>query len=93
MWMPEPIDTDEISLPQELLALWERIAEGVHDNWARQRIAEGWRYGERRDDQLKTTPCLVPYDELPESEKEYDRSTAMQTLKLILALGYRIERA
>ena len=35
---------------------------------------------------------LVPYDELPESEKEYDRNTAIETLKLIIKLGYKITR-
>lgn len=92
MWKPEPMNMEDVTLPEELLALWEQVAKGVHDNWAQQRIREGWTWGERRDDRLKTTPCLVPYEELPDSEREYDRSTAMQTLKLILALGYRIEK-
>jgi ryanodine receptor 2 len=56
-------------------------------------MAEGWCYGLRRDEEEKTHPSLVPYDELPEPEKEYDRSTAMETLKVLLALGYRIEKA
>ena len=55
-------------------------------------ISEGWTYGEKRDDEKKTTPCLVPYDELADSEKEYDRATALSTLKLIVALGYRIKK-
>lgn len=92
MYEPKPIDTGDIVLPGELLELTEQIAENVHDVWASGRIREGWRYGPRRDDVRKTTPCLVPYGELPEREKEYDRSTAMQTLKLIIKLGYRIEK-
>ena len=92
MYKPNPVKTDGISLPQELLDLTERIAENVHENWSVGRIAEGWVYGEKRDDEKKTTPCLVPYDELPESEKEYDRVTALQTLKLIIALGYKITK-
>ena len=72
--------------------LGELLAENVHDVWALGRIREGWTYGERRDDALRQTPCLVPYDELPESEKDFDRNTAMNTIKAILALGFRIEK-
>lgn len=92
MYTPKPIDTSKITLPEELLRLTEEIAENVHENWSVGRIAEGWTYGERRDDAKKETPCLVPYDALPESEKEYDRRTALETLKLIVALGYKIEK-
>ena len=92
MYKPEPIDTGNIKLPEQLLELTEKIAENVHETWAQGRIAEGWTYGEKRDDNKKTTPCLVPYSELPDSEKEYDRVTALQTLKLIVALGYKIEK-
>ncbi len=92
MYTPDPIDTSNVELSEELLELTEKIAENVHENWSAGRIAEGWSYGERRDDAEKITPCLVPYCELPESEKEYDRVTALQTLKLIVKLGYKIEK-
>ena len=87
---PAPIDTSNIELPNELLALTELIAENVHDVWAAGRISEGWIYGEKKDMDKKTTPLLVPYNELEESEKDYDRKTAFETLKLIVKLGYRI---
>ena len=93
MYKPSPFDTSKIEFPNELIALTEQLAEQVHENWAVGRIAEGWVYGETRDDEKKTTPCLVPYSELPEREKEYDRVTALQTLKLIVAMGYKIEKA
>ena len=92
MYNPKPVDTSDISLPEELLALTERIAENVHDVWAAGRIAEGWTYGEKKDAEKKTTPLLIPYDELPESEKDYDRNTAFETLKLIVKLGYTISK-
>ncbi len=44
----------------------------------------------RRNDEAKKHPCLVPYAELPESEKEYDRRMAEETIKAIVTLGYRI---
>ncbi len=92
MYKPNPIDTSNVALPDDLLELTEKIAENVHENWSVGRIADGWTYGEQRDDAKKTTPCLVPYSQLSEIEKEYDRNTALQTLKLIVALGYKIEK-
>lgn len=89
---PKPIDTSAVELSDDLLDLTEQIAENVHEVWSVGRIAEGWTYGEKRDDKLKQTPCLIPYSDLPESEKEYDRKTALNTLKLVIALGYRIEK-
>lgn len=92
MYLPEPVDTSDIELTEDLLALTELIAANVHDVWAAGRIAEGWTYGDKRDNDAKTTPCLVPYDELPDSEKAYDRNTAMETLRLIIKLGYSIKK-
>ena len=92
MYKPNPIDTSKIELQEDLLELTEKIAENVHENWSVGRIADGWTYGETRNDEKKTTPCLVPYSKLTDSEKEYDRVTAIQTLKLIVALGYKISK-
>ena len=92
MYKPEPIDTSKITLSEDILLLREEIAKNVHDVWAAGRIKDGWTYGETRDDVKKTSPCLVPYDELSDAEKEYDRNTALETLKLIIALGYNIEK-
>ena len=93
MYTPKPIDTTNISLPEDLLNLTEKIAENVHDVWAVGRISEGWIYGEKKDAANKITPLLVPYEELAESEKDYDRNTALETLKLIVKLGYKIVKA
>ena len=90
MYTPKPIDTGDVILPDDLLALTEVIAENVHDVWAVGRLKEGWVLGEKRDDDMKTTPWLIPYDQLPESEREFDRNTAMESIKLILKLGYQI---
>lgn len=92
MYKPEPADLSNIALSDDLLELTELIAENVHDVWALGRIKDGWIYGEFRDDSKKETPCLVPYSELPESEKEYDRNTALETVKLIISKGYKIEK-
>jgi ryanodine receptor 2 len=92
-YRPAPIDTTGVILPSDLLELKERLAENAHDNWARERMAQGWTHGPRRDDDRKLHPCLVPYDDLPEDEKVHDRNAAIETLKAVLALGYRIEKA
>lgn len=91
-YIPAPLDTRDIELPKELDELIERMARNVHDVWAQGRMAEGWTYGEERDDKRKTHPCLVPYEALPDAEREYDRQTAVQTLKLILKLGFKIHK-
>jgi hypothetical protein len=90
IYQPSPIATHDVHLPSELLQLTELLAENSHDIWAQQRLAQGWCYGACRDDAQKTHPCLVPYAALPELEKDYDRRTAMETLKAIVALGYII---
>lgn len=92
MYKPKPVDTSDIELDDDLLNLRELIASNVHDVWALGRIKEGWTLGEVKDLNKKTTPLLIPYDELPESEKEYDRNTAYETLKLIIKLGYKITK-
>ncbi|MCX6901621.1 MAG: RyR domain-containing protein [Verrucomicrobia bacterium] len=89
-YQPRPISTEGMNLPSELLPLTERLAENAHDLWAAQRLSQGWTYGPQRNDTQKLHPCLVPYADLPESEKEYDRVAALGTLKAILHLGYTI---
>ena len=89
-YTPIPFDTTAIELPQELMSLAEQMAKNVHEVWSAGRMADGWTYGEKRDDVLKIHPCLVPYEELSESEKEYDRNTSIETLKFIVAKGFRI---
>ena len=92
MYIPDPVDTSNVELPDSLLELTEKIAENVHEVWSKSRIKDGWKYGEVRNDERKETPCLVPYNELPDSEKDYDRNTALETIKLIIKLGYDIRK-
>lgn len=91
-YTPHPIDTTEIVIPVELQQLAEQLAKNVHEVWAQNRLEQGWTYGNERNDELKHHPCLIPYDELSEVEKDYDRDTAMETIKLILKLGYKITK-
>ena len=91
-YTPAPIDTSDIILPEDLTSLVELLAKNVHEVWAQTRIAQGWSYGEERDDVSLRHPCIIPYEDLPEIEKVYDRNTSQQTLKLIIKLGFKIVR-
>lgn len=91
-YTPSPVDTSSIELSEDLLQLTEAMARNVHEVWAATRIAQGWTWGAERNDTLKHHPCLIPYDRLSEEEREYDRNTAVETLKLIRSLGYKIEK-
>jgi len=92
MYRPNPIDTTKISLGSDIMALSEALAKNTHEIWASKRIADGWSYGDIRDDEKKLHPCLIPYEKLPESEREYDRATSLESLKAILSLGYVIRK-
>lgn len=91
-YQPQRIETSGIILSEDLLALGERLAENAHDLWASQRLSDGWKPGEHRDDLKREHPNLVPYSELSEKEKDYDRIVTVETLKAIIALGYTIEK-
>ncbi|MFB2970886.1 TRAFs-binding domain-containing protein [Aerosakkonema sp. BLCC-F183] len=88
---PAPIDTSKVTLTAEILKLTEILSKNTHEIWAQQRLADGWQYGPQRDDTRKEHPGLVAYEDLPESEKHYDRIIVLQVLKALLALGYHIE--
>lgn len=90
--MPKPINTDDVVLDKEMLDLTEKLAENVHEVWALNRMEQGWTYGPKRDDSLKQHPCLVPYDQLPEVEKQYDRDTLLESIKVLKKLGYTIKK-
>lgn len=91
-YTPHPIDTKDVVLPEELNQLAEQMAKNVHEIWAATRINQGWTYGPERDDAKKKHPCLIPYEELPEEEKVYDRNTSRETLKFILCNDFIIQK-
>lgn len=91
-YTPQPVDTSGQKLTPELECLSELLSKNTHEVWSQGRINDGWTYGPERDDTNKKHPCLVPYEELTESEKEYDRRTSEETIKLILSLGFKITK-
>ena len=92
-YQPQPVDTSAIHLSSDIIELTERLAHNTHEVWAKERMAQGWQFGRQRDDARKEHPSLVAYEDLPDSEKVYDRNTAIETLKAIIAFGYRISKA
>ena len=91
-YTPHPIDTKDVVLSKDLNALAEDIAKNVHEVWSAGRMKDGWTYGEERNDAEKKHPCLGPYEELPEEEKEYDRNTSLETRKQIKKIGCKIKK-
>ncbi len=91
-YLPSDVDLTDESLPKDLLELKEQIAEHLHDVWATERQSEGWTYGRERNDRTLQTPDMVPFAQLLESEKRYDRLMASETLKCLLDLGYKISK-
>lgn len=89
-YTPKPIDTSDVILPERLMRLAEKIAKNVHEVWSQTRMQQGWTYGSERNDSLKQHPGLVKYELLSEGEKQFDRNTALETLKLITKLGFSI---
>lgn len=84
------MENNDIQLPKELVELSEQLAKNVHEVWAAERMRQGWTFGKKRDDTLKVHPCLIPYEELPEEEKIFDRNTSIETLKFIMSHGFKI---
>lgn len=91
-YTPKPIETSNVELSGELLQLAEQMARNVHEVWAKMRMDQGWTWGPKRNDDKKKHPCLVPYDQLPEEEKVYDRKTSQETLRFIVSEGFEIKR-
>lgn len=91
-YIPQPINTQDVELPQELMVLAEKLAKNVHEVWSQTRMEQGWKYGKERNDAKKLHPCLIAYEDLPESEKEFDRNTSQETLRLIMKLGFKITK-
>lgn len=89
-YIPRPIDTSDVILPERLMQLAEKIAKNVHEVWSQTRMEQGWTYGAERNDTLKQHPGLVDYELLSDDEKQFDRNTAFETLKLITKLGFSI---
>jgi hypothetical protein len=70
----------------------EHLSGLEHERWMTEKLEDGWRYGEQRDDAKKHHPSLVPYDELSESEKEKDRDTIRQIPEILSGIDFQVSR-
>jgi|GEM_PF-3337192 hypothetical protein len=91
-YKPKPQNTSRVRLSRAMKNLIEELARNTHEVWAKERIAQGWKYGPKRDDARKQHPSLVPYEKLTKKEKAFDQKTAGEVIKVLLAMGYRIEK-
>jgi len=91
-YIPKPFDTSDVIVPDQLAELTELLSRNTHEVWAKSRMSQGWTYGKERNDTLKQHPCLIPYEELTKEEADYDRNTSTEVIKLILSLGFTIEK-
>src|SRR5690348_12682166 len=89
-YTPAPFDISDVELDGSTAALVERLAANIHDVWARERMDEGWTFGPARDDVARFHPSLVPFDALPEAEKDIDRAVVRNALLPLLKLGFTI---
>ena len=86
-WKDESVKNNDDDVISEV------VAAAVHETWMQGRLKQGWKYGSERNDALKTNPCIIPYADLPESEKAYDRETARTVVRVLREQGYLIVRA
>lgn len=91
-YIPKPVDTSGVILSEEIMQVAEMLSQNTHEVWSTGKLAEGWTYGEVLDAQNKKHPCLVPYEQLTEAEKDYDRNTSLETIKALYAMGFEIKR-
>ncbi|XP_050626599.1 ryanodine receptor 2 isoform X5 [Macaca thibetana thibetana] len=89
---PQPVDTSNITIPEKLEYFINKYAEHSHDKWSMDKLANGWIYGEIYSDSSKVQPLMKPYKLLSEKEKEIYRWPIKESLKTMLAWGWRIER-
>ncbi len=71
----------------------EALARMEHERWKEELERAGWRHGPPPKDPVKKThPCLVPYDQLPDGEKEKDRNTVREIPRFLAQVGFRVYR-
>ena len=85
-YQPKPIDTSDIILPDGISDILEELAKNTHEVWAAGKLKEG--YSTEQNAGKMTHPSLIPYEDLPESQKEYDRNTLLETIRLLIKLGF-----
>jgi hypothetical protein len=72
--------------------MMEKLAEAAHNVWMEGKLRDGWQYGPVTDKEKKFHNCLVPYDQLSETDKESDRDLVRGIPRILKLAGYKIVR-
>jgi hypothetical protein len=84
---PGAVEVFEFTAPE-----LEILAGREHERWCDERMRDGWRFGEKRDDAAKVHDLLVPWQRLPDTIKKYPRATCREWLHILAECGYRLGR-
>ncbi|XP_067629181.1 ryanodine receptor isoform X7 [Eurosta solidaginis] len=90
---PQPIDTIQVQLNNDLETLIQKFSEHYHDAWASRRLESGWSYGEIRSETDRKHPRLKPYNMISDYERGRYRDPVRECLKALLSIGWRIEQS
>ncbi len=71
----------------------ERLAEAAHIVWMEGKVRDGWKYGPVTDKANKIHSCIIPYDQLSETDKESDRDMVRGIPSILAAAGYKMVKA
>jgi hypothetical protein len=74
--------------PEEI----EKMSEMEHDRWVDERLRDGWKLGPVKDTEKKTSPYLVPWNQLLEEVKGYDRNAVREIPSVLNRAGFQIYR-
>ncbi|KAA3679890.1 ryanodine receptor 2 [Paragonimus westermani] len=91
VFIPKPVDTTQIRLPNTLHTLVDRFAQHCHDSWALELIEQGYTYGPVVDEGKRTHPNLCSFNNLPQHEQVRYIHPVTDTLKAMLAFGWSID--
>ncbi|XP_075257500.1 ryanodine receptor 2-like isoform X3 [Convolutriloba macropyga] len=90
-YKPAPYDIAIVQLGPVMSKLVELLAENTHNIWAEAKIARSWTHGAQDSASMKRTPLLTEYKNLDPVARKGVRNSAVEAIKLIVVLGYRIE--
>jgi hypothetical protein len=86
MWAEAPEWQRESARQGVVAALAGATPEESHENWMKQKLADGWVWGETKSPESKQHPCLVPFHELPVEQRAKDHIF----VAVVLAMGYEL---
>lgn len=89
-WEMRPIHSDGKPITEIPVNALEILARFEHEEWVKERLSTGWRYGEVKDVDQKISPYLISYDALNEETKDLDRDSIRNIPELLKLVGMAI---